>query len=226
LVERLLPFPVGSERALNWMGPRFLRRFASPEALEYVLRHFVIESNLINFVARNSAADDVLEVSLRPTSADGLGDDGGVNAVVRHDANIFNLVIDLGESHTADVTRTRASHELDFSMLKIPDFDLEPGVRRWINLDLESTLHVTVAALALFMDGATAERAVNSFQLDESMLACIASMTGDPDFRTWTPVKFPNWLGMTNNVGRDLHWHLIVNEYAHERLCRMAGGVR
>jgi len=210
-VKRLLPFRLGSERALNWIAPRFVRRFASPEALAYVLRHFVIETNLINFVARNSGAADVHEVSLRPTNADGLGDDGGLNAVVRHDANIFN-----------HIGGPRPSGELDFSMLTMPSFDLELGTRRWIKLDLESTLHITVAALALFMDGATAERAVNSFQLDESMLACIADMTGDPVFRTWTPVKFPNWLGITNNVGRDLHWHIIVNEYAHERLCRLA----
>ena len=220
--KRLVPFRLGSERVLNWLGPRFMRRCASPEALAFVLRHFVIESNLINFVARNSGAADVLEVSLRPTRADDLADDHGQNAVVRHDANIFNLIIDLGESPTADVDTMRPLDALDFSMLTIPAFDLEPARRRWIRLDLESALHVTVAALALFMDGPTAERAVNSFQLDESLLACIANLTGDDIFRTWTPVKFPNWLGMSNNVGRDLHWHMIVNEYAHDRLCRLA----
>jgi hypothetical protein len=221
-LKRLVPFRLGSERALNWLGPRFMRRCASPEALAYVLRHFVIESNLINFVARNAGADDVLEVALRPTCADDLADDGGLNAVVRHDANIFNLVIDLGESPTADIHTPRALTDLDFSMLTIPVFDVEAHRRRWIALDIESALHITVAALALFMDGATAERAVNSFQLDESLLACLANLTGDDIFRTWTPVKFPNWLGMTNNVGRDLHWHMIVNEYAHERLRELA----
>lgn len=221
-LKRLVPFKLGSEGVLNWLGPRFMRRWASPEALALVLRHFVIESNLINFVVRNAGGDDVHEVSLHPTRADDLADDHGLNAVARHDANIFNLFIDLGESATADIDTTRPRAELDFSMLTIPLFDLEPEKRRWIKLDLETALHITVAALALFMDGATAERAVNSFQLDESLLACIANLTGDGIFRTWTPVKFPNWLGMTNNVGRDLHWHMIVNEYAHERLCRLA----
>jgi hypothetical protein len=223
LVKRLVPFRLGSERALNWLCPRFLRRFCSPETLEMVLRHLVIESNLINFVARNSGGDDVHEVDLYPRCAadvsEHLGRDGTrQNAVVRHDANIFNLVIDLGESATADVFTPRPLDRLDWTTLGIPDFDLEPGARRVLNLDLESALHITVATLAVFMDGETAQRAVNSFQLDESLLAAIANLTGDPTFRTWTPVKFGNWLGHSNDVGRDLHWHILVNEYAHTRL--------
>jgi hypothetical protein len=226
-VKRLLPVPLGSERALNWLCPRFLRRFCSPDTLELVLRHLAIESNLINFVARNCRAPDVAEVDLHPRCAADVAEhidaDGTVlNAVVRHDANIFNLVIDLGESAVADVHTPKPLDELDFSMLEIPAFDLEPEVRRWVNLDLESALQITVATLAIFMDFRTAERAVNSFQLDETLLASIANLTGDPTFRTWTPVKFANWLGVTGDAGRDLYWHVIVNEYAHTRLQWMA----
>ncbi|GAB3280444.1 hypothetical protein GCM10027589_07390 [Actinocorallia lasiicapitis] len=77
------------------------------------------------------------------------------------------------------------------------------------------------------MDYRTAERAVNSFQLDETLLASIANLTGDQVFRTWTPVKFGNWLGKSNDVGRDLLWHFMVNEYAHTRLERLRDvGVR
>ncbi|HSV39339.1 MAG TPA: hypothetical protein VLI04_11320 [Nocardioidaceae bacterium] len=218
LVKRMLPFDLASERAMNWIGPRFLRRFCSPETLDFVLRHFAIESNLINFVAANSGADDVQRVSLSPRSAAEVSDNHGMNAIVRHDANIFNLVIDLGESDTADVHTRRRLEDIDFSMIAIPEFDLEPGVRRWMNLDMSIAAHITVATLAFFMDYRTAERAVNSFQLDESMLASIANITGDPVFRTWPIAKYPTWLGMTRDVGRDLHLHMIANEYAHTRL--------
>lgn len=227
VVKPKIPVKLGSERALNWLAPRFLRRFCAPETLELVLRHLVIESNLINFVARNCGAADVAEVDLHPRSAadvaEHVGADGSrQNAIVRHDANIFNLVIDLGESASADVHSPRPVDELDFSMLDFPELDLEPGVRRWLNLDLESALQITVATLAIFMDFRTAERAINSFQLDESLLASIANLTGDPTFRTWTPVKFANWLGTSGDAGRDLHWHIMVNEYAHTRLQWMA----
>jgi hypothetical protein len=227
MVKRILPFTVQSERALNWLGPRFLLHWCSPDTLEFILRHFAIETNLINFVARNCGADDVAEVGLVPLRAADLGEhvdgDGSrLNAVVRHDANIFNLIIDLGESAAADVYEPRPRHELDFSMLTIPEFDLQPRARRWMQLDLESALHISVLTLAVLMDLDTAERAVNSFQLDESLLASIANLTGDPTFRTWTPIKFANWLGWTDDIGRDFHWHMLVNEYAHTRLEWMA----
>ena len=217
-IKRVRPFQgIGSERALNWMGPRFLRRFCSPETLETILRHFVIESQLINVVARNSGGTGVETVDLLPTSAGEISDHRGLNAVVRHDANIFNLVIDLGLAPDTDLS-ARPSTELDLTGLDVPTFDLDPDVRRWINLDLESALEIMCAALAIFMDFPTAERAINSFQLDESLLAALSELTGDATFRTWAPVKFPNWLGTTGRVARDLHWHIIVNEYAHTRL--------
>jgi hypothetical protein len=63
---------------------------------------------------------------------------------------------------------------------------------------------------------------VNSFQLDESLCASLANLTGDPTFRTWNPAKFGNWLGHSDDIGRDLYWHIACNEYAHERLRWMA----
>jgi len=216
-VKRLLPFRVASDAVMNWMGPRFMVRCTSPESLDFVLRHFVMESNLINFVARNAGVPGVKTVDLHPTCAAGLGRHHGMNAVVAHDANIFNLFIDLGACGPVDLRR-HSGTVLDTSMLRIPQFNLAPRAQRWMNLDLESSLAITVLCLALFMDVETAERAVNSFQLDESLLAAISDLTGDPTYRTWTPVKFPNWLGISSDPIRDLHWHMIVNEYAHTRL--------
>jgi hypothetical protein len=223
VVKRALPSNLGSERVLNWLGPRFLLHWCSPDTLDYILRHFLLETNLVNFVARNCGADDVAEVGLLPTRAFDLGEhvdsDGSrLNAVIRHDVNIFNLVIDLGESATADVHTTRPWADLDFSMLTVPEIDLQPEARRRMNLDLESALQLAILVLAVFLDKFTAERAVNSFQLDETLLASIANLTGDSTFRTWAPNKFGNWFGWTNDIARDFHWHMIVTEYAHTRL--------
>jgi hypothetical protein len=222
-VKRVLPHSLGSETALNWLAPRFLSHWCSPETVELILRHFAIESNLINFLARNSGADDVQEVDLYPRSAWDVAahtsaDGSTLNAVTRHDANVFNLVIDLGESETADVFTQRPLDDLDFSMLEIPELDVEPGKRRIMNLDLESALDVTMATLVIFMDFRTAERAINSFQLDESMFSALANLTGDPTFRVFNPAKFGNWVGVNGDVGGDLYRHIACNEYAHERL--------
>jgi len=66
------------------------------------------------------------------------------------------------------------------------------------------------------------ERAVNSFQLDESLMASIANLTGDLVFRSWTPLRFSPWLAIHRDVARDLYWHALVHEYAHGRLPRCA----
>jgi hypothetical protein len=224
VVKWLVPFPLGSQAALSRMAPEMMRRLVSPEALAFVLRHLWLETNLISFVIRNSGADDIPEPTLRPVRAADLGDDNGLNAIVRHDANLFNLIIDIGRSPTADVVTTRPVDELDFSMLQEPELDLEPHVRRLLPLDLHTAVHVLVAGLAVFMDAETGERAVNSFQYDASLFEYLANLTGDEMFRFWTPEKFSNWLGVSDNVGRDLHWHMIVTEYAHERLCRLGDG--
>lgn len=211
-----------SPDTLSRITPYFALKFCSPETLEHLLRHFTIETQLVNFVARNCGSEQVAEVSLMPTEVMGLADDQGMNAVVRHDVNIFNLIIDLGEADDIDLS-TRPLAELDFSMLAIPEYDLAPDVKRVVNLDIESALAIIVAALAFFMDFATAERAMNSLQLDESLLAAVAELTGDDAFRAWTPMKFPNWLGSpTGDIARDLLWHFHVNEYAHTRLRQLA----
>ncbi|MFN8051808.1 MAG: hypothetical protein U0Q22_10250 [Acidimicrobiales bacterium] len=212
---------VGSPDGLSAVTAPLLVRLCSPETAEMLIRHFIVETQLVNFVARNSGSDAVAEVDLLPTSPDELGDHDGMNAVVLHDVNIFNLVIDLGEATDADLS-TRPVGELDFSMLTIPPIDVQPGRRRWINLDVQSSMSLMCLVLAWFMDFATAERAINSFQLDESLMAAIASLTGDPTFRTWTPVQFPHWLGTTGDVARDLLWHFMVHEFAHTRLTSMA----
>ena len=49
-----------------------------------------------------------------------------------------------------------------------------------------------------------------------------AEITGDPTFRSWTPLKFPMWVSVNRDVPRDLYWHAIVNEYAHTHLRRLA----
>ena len=72
--------------------------------------------------------------------------------------------------------------------------------------------------LGIFLTDKDIERAVTSLQFDESLLATIASITGDDQFRYWTPMKFTNWLGSTSDIVRDLRWHMMVAEYAYNRL--------
>lgn len=222
MIKRVLPVQLSSQRLLSWGSVFFGRWFASPEAAEFILRHFVIETQVVNFIARNAGRGSVPEVDLLPTRPEHLGDWEGMNATIRHDVNVFNLLIDLGESEVADVHSRVPLAQLDFGMLSMPDIETRPTAPRLMRLDTYTTLYVSCFWIAFCADEQVLERAINSFQLDESLLTALANLTGDDTFRSWTPVKFPLWLGSpTFDPARDLHWHMLVHEYAYHQLLRL-----
>lgn len=223
-LKRIIPLRLGSERLLSASTMWFARHFASPEAQRIVLRHFNIESQIINFVARNVGREAgpgaVPECDLLPRNTLDMGDWHGRNAVALHDANVMNLFIDLGRSGV-DVDSQRSLSELDFSMLEMPELTVFDG-RKWMRFDLPSVLYISVLMIMVFFDDKTIERAVNSFQFDEPLLGAVANLTGDEALRTLTPVKFTTWLGSpTGDISRDLHWHILAHEMAYERLLRL-----
>ena len=222
VVKRISPVSLHFPNAYSLLSIWYLRRIASPDAVWLVLRHFHVEANLINFVAKNCGADDVEEVDLKPTSPEGVGNVNGVNATLLHDANMFNVIIDLGTSTTANVSDAIPVEEIDFSSLEFSDeqFAIDPKMR-FFNLDFESSIYMIVRAMTLLLDEDSMESAANSLQLDESLLHVISNLTGDSMYRNWTPLKFSNYITWPWDAGRSLHLHMLVTEYAHTRLCRM-----
>lgn len=217
ICKRLIPLPLRWHRAIDVLCLWFMRRFVSPEAAYSLIRHFVVETQLMNFVLRNAGDTRLPLVDLEPTRLCDMAD----KTVIRHDLNMYNFVIDLGESEAADVLSRIPADQLDFSGLQVPPIDVEKDRRRWLNLDIETALYLMNIPFCLFTTATEYERAVNSFQLDESLLAYIANLTGDPVFRSWVPNRFTLWLSTSRDVPRDLYWHAAVNELAYARLCRM-----
>ena len=108
-VKRLLPFEFSNHDMLDKLGVWFLSRFVSPNGGKLLLRHFVVETNVIAFIARNAGLP---EATLRPTSLEQLTD----NAVVVHDLNVYELLAGLeGED-----LYQRGTWPLDYSMLEVP----------------------------------------------------------------------------------------------------------
>jgi hypothetical protein len=220
-LKRVLPFQFRWHCAIDVLCVWFMRRFVSAEAGELLARHFVIETNLLAFLARNSAAERPVtncatwridEPTLRPLSLAALGN----HAIIEHDIAVYNLVIDVGQAR-ADITTKR--ERLDFSMLEVAPINAEAGRKRWLELDIETSLYLMNIPFCLFTTEQEYERAVNSFQLDESVCAMLAGLTGDPTFRTWTPNRFPMWISVRRDVPKELLWHAAVTEYAHTYLC-------
>jgi hypothetical protein len=206
----VLPFQFSWHRGIDVLCVWFMRRFMSADAGELLARHFVLETNLLAFIAKNTGVE---APTLRPTTIAGLGN----NAVIEHDIAVYNLVIDVGQAKA----RLHKSDELDFSMLEIPAIDPERLRKRWLELDIETSLYLMNIPFCLFTTQKEYERAVNSFQFDESICAMLASLTGDDTFRTWTPNKFPMWISVRRDVPKELLWHAAVTEYAHTHLASL-----
>jgi hypothetical protein len=218
LLKRLLPFQFSAHAAMDRLCLWFLRRFVSPEAVELLVRHFIVETNLLNVIAANLGPDDIPRVELLPTSLAELGD----GAVIEHDLNVYNLVLDLvvdgGARSRAALLAPSAPAELDLSDLEVPAIDAEPDSRRLLRLDIETALCCMNIPFAWCLTAAEYRRAVHSLQLDETLLACLADLTGDLTFRTWRPEGFIIQPRTGRDVPRAVYAHAVICEYAHARL--------
>jgi hypothetical protein len=210
LFKRVLPFQFRSHRGIDVLCVWFIRHFVSADAAELLALHFIVETNLLAFIAGN-CGKDVRQPELRPSTIAALGN----HAVIDHDIAVYTLVNDVALSG-ADVVTPR--DDLDFSALEVPVIDAERSRNRWLELDVETSLYLMNIPFCLLTSEAEYERAVNSFRLDEDICAMLAGLTGDPIFRTWTPVLVPPWIAGARDVPRELFWHAAVCEYAHTRL--------
>lgn len=218
-VKRLLPFQFSSHGTLDWLSVWFLRRCVSREGGELLLRHFIVETLLIRFVARNSGLRDMPEPDLMPTTFKELMG----HAVIQHDVNMYRLIIDAGEKLRASgKLKFDKRAALDLSMLDVPTITPDDACFRFINLDLGTALYFMNIPFALFTSEDIYEQAVNSFQLDASLMAHIADITGDSLFRAWGTHQSLSWLELNRDVPRSLYRHAVVHEYAYTHLCRLA----
>jgi hypothetical protein len=212
VAKRVVPVPFTAHRLMDRLCLWFLRHCVHPDAVTLLVRHFVVETNLLNFVLRNTRPAGVDVVTLRPTALAGLGD----GAVIQHDVNVYEVMTALRDR------RLDARGPLDLRGLDVPPIDPEPGRRRWVNLDIQTALCLMNIPFALCLTGPEYRRAVHSMRLDESLLGVLAALTGDPTFREWRPPGSVVRLDSTSDVPRAVYAHALACEYAHETLVRMA----
>jgi hypothetical protein len=218
-IKRLLPFQFSWHTGLDRLSIAFLRRFVSREGGELLLRHFIVETALIRFVARNSGIAGMTVPELAPTRFHGLLG----HAVIRHDIHMYRAVIEAGTGlRAAGRTRFARCAEADYSMLEVPAITPDADCFRLINLDLGTALYLMNVPFALLTTEDVYEQAVNSFALDESLLAHLADITGDARFLAWSVPQSLARPEIDSDVPRALYWHALVHEYAHTHLCRLA----
>lgn len=213
VVKRVLPFRWMPLRTMDFLCVWFLRRFVSPDAVELLIRHFVVETNLVNFIIRNTPVPMDL-VTLRPEALSGLGD----QAVVEHDVNVYDILIALD-----GVTLSRPE-TLDFAQLDIPPLDAERQARRFLRLDIQTALCFMNIPFSMALTLEEYRRAVHSMRFDDSFLEILALVTGDDTFRHWKLAGMSLWMDSNVDVPRMVYRHALVCEYAHAQLVKLAGG--
>jgi hypothetical protein len=217
--RRVVPIRFAAHAAMDRMCLWFLRRFVSVDAVSLLIRHFIVETNLLNFCVRNAGVPGVAEASLRPTTLAGLGD----RAVIEHDLNVYRVLFALGN---AALLRPRDPAELDFGMLGVPPVDPEPRTRRLARLDIQTALCLMNIPFALCLTSAQYRRAVHSLRLDTSLLSVLAAVTGDSAFLGWQPGSLPVRVDSNADVPAMVYEHAVRCEYAHARLCQLRDAAR
>ncbi len=208
LLKRMLPFEFSSHDLLDRLGIWFLSRFVSEEGGELLIRHFVLETNVLAFIARNVGLQ---EPTLRPES---LNDLEG-NAVIVHDLNLYMVLSGMNGARIQQPEDRAAP--IDYSMLSVGPVGVGDR-RRLLRLDLETGLCFMNIMFCLLTTSDEYRRAVHSLQLDESVLACVAEITGDDVFRSWKPAGYNPIIRTNRDVPRDLLAHAVIHEYIHARL--------
>lgn len=214
LVKAVLPIRMSAHSTMDGLCIWFLRRFVSVDAGALLLRHFVVETNLLNFVTVNTDSGQA-PVTLRPRTIADLGD----RAVIEHDVNVYDVLIGLGATYRGPAP---APAGLSFDMLDIRPLDPEPGRRRWLKLDIQSALCLMNIPFAVCLTPVEYERAVHSMRLDDSLLTILAELTGDATFLRWRRGGVTVRVDSAVDVPSAVYEHAVICEYAHERLRQLS----
>ncbi len=215
-VKRLLPFQFSAHRALQATICWFMTWFVTPEANILILRHFWTETNLINFIIANSAANKTPLVDLYPKKIDDLLE----QSFIQHDIVLMNALHDLGScrSEPWPVPRDR----LDFSAMRQIKLDPEladPKRRRWTQfLDFETAHELFKALFCLLLRADEYERSINSLQFDQTLALRIARIVGEPEIGFMSTNGFPLFLVGPLHLSQRFVMHGLFTEHLNAYL--------
>jgi hypothetical protein len=222
--KRICPVRFSAHATMDTLCLWFLRRFVSPDAVTLLVRHFIVETDLLNFCLRNAGLPGKAQVTLRPSTLAGLGD----RAVIQHDLNVYRVLHQLGSAGLRPLSSGHGDRgpastaRLDFGALDIPPIDPEPQHRRVLRLDIQTALCLMNIPFALCLAPGEYRRAVHSMRLDYSLLTVLAALTGDVTFLTWRPSSLPVRVDSNADVPQMVYEHAVICEYAHARLRHLA----
>lgn len=213
-----LPLPQFSahqslQRLICW----FCRHFVSKEANLLILRHYATESNVLNFLAANSAVDHYQPVQLYPKSIDDMLD----ASFVEHDQQLFRLFGELGAwHHPAKPLPVDELSWQHWQPVKMADFEFVEKRTQW--LDFESAHALFMCLFCLLLTREEYRDAINGFNLDQSIALRIGDLVGNPKLAEMAYNKHPHYLVGPWNLSQ----RFLMHGFFTEQLYAYLEGVR
>jgi len=211
-LKRLIPIQFRAHRFLQWMICFFMKYFVTPEANVLIIRHFGVESNLLNFITANSQGE-VEAVDLYPKMIRDLME----HSFVAHDQALFRTWLALGSMKGENWPIEES--QLDFSTWKPLGIEYDTNHKKWTQfIDFETAHELFKSVFCLFLTATEYESAINSFQLDQSIAIRISRILGDPEILEMAHNRFPLFLVDPSNLTYRFALHGLFCEHLHETL--------
>lgn len=212
LLRIVIPEWLSSSRLLHQLIYWGLKYFVTPDSNYLILRHFVIGTEILQFIADNAGVEITSTQSLRPTCLEDLKDD----TFLIHDLNIYNFIIELNQTLKAEHRTLEAPKRINFDAITDGEFEINPGRKRWTNfVDLQSAIEVYTPVYALFLSDHDFWRATNSLQLDETIAIYISKLLQDPMALSLVNNRHPCIPLITLHAGFRLMLHGMDAEILH-----------
>jgi hypothetical protein len=217
ILKLLLPKRWSASKTLHRLLVWGLKGFVSPEANWLILRHFHLGAQIIEFVERNAPVSVPLS-PLKPLTIDALADE----LFLKHDLNLFNFIIRLGQALRDEGKKLTAVDEVDFSMITEPPLALSAMPQTKLNwIDVQTAIEIFTPVYQLFLTDNDFWRAANSLQMDETMGVYVATLLNTPQHLLLLNNKHPLVPLSTLHAGHRLVLHGLSTEMLHCLLSEM-----
>jgi len=219
-MKRLLPFQFSAHRLLQSTICWFMEWCVTPEANVLILRHFWVESNVINFIIANSRNKDAERAALYPRTIRELL----TMTFLQHDIVLFNALYDLGPTQHEQWPVPR--DQLDFSTMREVALDYDASKRKWGQvLDFETAHELFKTLFCILVRADEYERSINSLNLDQTLALRVSRIVGEPWVGTMAVNVMPLYFIGPLNISRRFVMHGLFTEHLHAYLERLRGSI-
>jgi hypothetical protein len=217
IIKRLIPFQFRNYQVMHQLAAWFLNTFVTPESCYLIVRHFSLESNIINFLIDNGPNTDIERANVYPRSILDLAS----NSFIEHDLAFYNFVLDYAKSKEMNKSWLTSikSKGINYESIKKSinvEIDFSNQLLRF--LDLESTLELFKIIYSFFLTPLEFERAVISLSMDENIANYINTFTENLTWNYLISNRHPLAPRSSFDAAHHLLMHGILFEYLHHYL--------